>query len=76
MPELLELDPGDGDRHLVLTTDWGPPHPQWLPGRLATGTHLPEPLPLFRKLGPEVAEAEVERMAHRRADREAGHGEG
>jgi methionyl-tRNA synthetase len=76
MPELRVLDPGDGDRHLILTTDWGPPHPQWLPVRLATGTHLPGPHPLFRKLDPEVAEAEVERMAQRRADEEAGHGEG
>jgi methionyl-tRNA synthetase len=76
MPELRELDPGDGDRHLVLTTDWGPPHPQWLPRRLATGAHLPEPQPLFRKLDPDVAEAEVERMAQRRSDQETGQSEG
>jgi len=76
MPELRELDSGDGDRHLVLTTAWGRPLPQWVPVRLKIGTKLPEPQPLFQKLDPAVAEVEVERMAGRRGEEESARAEG
>ncbi|MHB1527096.1 MAG: methionine--tRNA ligase [Candidatus Dormibacteria bacterium] len=63
MPEIHEVDSGDGDRHLVLTTNWLKTGPAWLPTRLPAGHQLNPPEPLFRKLAPELAEWELERMA-------------
>jgi len=63
MPEIHQVDPGDGDRHRVLTTTWPDAEPAWLPSRLPAGHPLGTPEPLFRKLDPKLAEWELERMA-------------
>ncbi len=63
LPEIHEVDPGDGDRHLVLTTTWPATAPAWAPSRLPAGHPLGAPEPLFRKLDPKLADWELERMA-------------
>jgi methionyl-tRNA synthetase len=53
----------DGDPHLVLTGDYLTPEASWAPSPLAPGQTLGEPVPLFRKLEPALAEEELARMA-------------
>ena len=55
--------PADGDPHLVLTGDYATPEASWQPSRLAPGQPLGEPVPLFRKLEPELAAMELARMS-------------
>jgi methionyl-tRNA synthetase len=62
MPRLERVGPED-DPHLVLTGDYATPQVSWAPSRLAAGQPLRELAPLFRKLEPELAEAELARMA-------------
>ena len=48
--------------HLALRYDASTAHGRWAPSDLTPGQALRQPGPLFVKLEPEVAEAEVERM--------------
>ena len=57
----IESEPGGGS-HEVLTGDYASWVGSWSPSTLAPGQSLQEPRPLFRKLGPEVVEAELRRM--------------
>ncbi len=61
LPELEEVGPAE-DRHLVLRTDLTMSVPRWSPVDLPPGRPIGAPLPLFRKLDPAVAAAEVERL--------------
>ncbi len=61
LPELEEVGPAE-DRHLVLRTDLTMSVPRWGPVDLPPGRVIGAPLPLFRKLDPAVAAAEVERL--------------
>ncbi len=61
LPELEEVGPAE-DRHLVLRTDLTMSVPRWGPVDLPPGRPIGAPLPLFRKLDPAVAAAEVERL--------------
>jgi methionyl-tRNA synthetase len=49
--------------HLALRYDASNAHGRWAPSDLAPGQALRQPGPLFLKLEPEVAEAEMERMS-------------
>ncbi|HVC23940.1 MAG TPA: methionine--tRNA ligase [Candidatus Dormibacteraeota bacterium] len=62
LPEKVTAQPDD-DPHLVLTGDYLTPEARWEPSRLTPGQALGEPAPLFRKLEPEQAEAELAKMA-------------
>jgi methionyl-tRNA synthetase len=62
MPEKVTVT-ADGDPHPVLTGNYATPEASWQPSRLAPGQQLGEPVPLFRKLDPELAETELARMA-------------
>ncbi|MGH7643808.1 MAG: methionine--tRNA ligase [Candidatus Dormibacteria bacterium] len=55
----------DGDPHPVLTGEYATPEASWRPSRISTGQPLRELAPLFRKLDPELAEAELARMTPR-----------
>jgi methionyl-tRNA synthetase len=59
--ELREVEE-EGDRHVVLTGDYGSWVGAWTPSTLAPGQTLREPAPLFRKLDEGVVEEELERM--------------
>ncbi len=61
LPELQEVGPAD-DQHVVLRTDLRMSVPRWGPVQLPPGRPIAAPLPLFRKLDPAVAAAEVERL--------------
>ena len=61
LPELREVD-CERDPHLVLVTDLSRSVPRWGPVDLPSGRPLSAPAPLFRKLDPAVAAAEVERL--------------
>ena len=50
------------DPHLVLRTDLSTAVARWAPVDLPAGRPIAPPLPLFRKLDPAVAAAEVERL--------------
>jgi methionyl-tRNA synthetase len=52
-----------GDPHLILTGDYLTPEASWTASRLAPGQPLGEPVALFRKLEPALAEQELARMA-------------
>ena len=52
-----------GGSHEVLTGDYETWITGWEPSTLPAGQRLREPAPLFRKLDPAIAEAELERMA-------------
>jgi len=52
----------DGAQHEVLTGDYANWVGSWAPTELPAGRPLPEPKPLFKKLGPTVADEELERM--------------
>ncbi|MGA8207559.1 MAG: methionine--tRNA ligase [Candidatus Dormiibacterota bacterium] len=54
---------GEGDPHLVLTGDYLTPEASWTSSDLAPGQPLGEPVPLFRKLEPALADEELARMA-------------
>ncbi len=49
--------------HLALRYDASTAYGHWAPSELAPGQSLRQPSPLFVKLEPDVAEAEVERMS-------------
>jgi methionyl-tRNA synthetase len=57
--EFQTVDEGDGRTHEVLTGDYASWTGTWAPSELPAWRPLPEPRPLFRKLDPEVAEAEL-----------------
>jgi methionyl-tRNA synthetase len=60
---LVEVDEGEGRKHVVLTGDYGSWIGRWEPSALPPGQVLREPRPLFRKLDPEqVVAEELERM--------------
>jgi methionyl-tRNA synthetase len=52
----------DDSSHEVLTGDYDAWIGEWKPSELPPGQKLREPRPLFKKLDPEIAEAELERM--------------
>jgi methionyl-tRNA synthetase len=60
--EFHDVDEGEGERHVILTGDYGSWGGVWLPSQLPPGRVLREPRPLFRKLDPGVADEELERM--------------
>ncbi|HEY6538511.1 MAG TPA: methionine--tRNA ligase [Candidatus Dormibacteraeota bacterium] len=62
MPEKVAVEAG-GDPHTVLTGDYKTSEARWEPSRLEPGQKLGEPEPLFTKLDPGLAEAELARMA-------------
>jgi methionyl-tRNA synthetase len=58
-----EIDEGGGQKHVVLTGDYGSWSGHWVPSELPAGQPLREPRPLFEKLDPEkVVAEELERM--------------
>jgi methionyl-tRNA synthetase len=58
-----EIDEAGGQKHVVLTGDYGSWGGRWVPSELPAGQHLREPRPLFEKLDPEkVVAEELERM--------------
>jgi methionyl-tRNA synthetase len=61
-PLVLQEVEEEGDRHVVLTGDYGSWVGSWTPSTLAPGQALREPTPLFRKLDESVVEEELERM--------------
>ncbi len=61
LPEFQEAG-SDEDPHLVLRTDLSTSVTRWGPVGLPAGRPIAGPLPLFRKLDPAVAAAEVERL--------------
>ncbi len=61
LPEFREAGPAE-DPHLVLRTDLSSSIARWGPVGLPAGRPIAAPLPLFRKLDPAVAAAEVERL--------------
>ncbi|MGC8474270.1 MAG: methionine--tRNA ligase [Candidatus Dormibacteria bacterium] len=61
LPEFQEAGPAE-DPHLVLRTDLSSSIVRWGPVGLPAGRPLAAPIPLFRKLDPAVAAAEVERL--------------
>jgi methionyl-tRNA synthetase len=61
LPEFHEAGPAE-DPHLVLRTDLSTCVTRWGPVGLPAGRPIAAPLPLFRKLDPAVAAAEVERL--------------
>ncbi len=63
MPELVEVDTGDQDAHLVLSTASSGWAGRWEPQRLPAGRPLAMPEALFRKLDPGLADQELARMA-------------
>ena len=60
--EFREVDEGDGERHEILTGDYERWAGSWAPSELPSGRLLGPPTPLFKKLDPSVADAELERM--------------
>ena len=58
-----EVTEADGQSHEVLTGEYASWVGSWAPGELMPGRELPEPVPLFRKLDPGVAEEELTRMS-------------
>jgi methionyl-tRNA synthetase len=52
----------DGSSHDVLTGDYASWTGSWAPSELPPGQKLQEPKPLFRKLPPETAQEELERL--------------
>jgi methionyl-tRNA synthetase len=52
----------DGSVHAVLTGDYGSWVGRWEPSALEPGQKLLEPVPLYRKLDPALAEEELRRM--------------
>ncbi len=62
MPVLTAVGDGD-DRHQVLTTDLSRASVRWAPAELPPGRRLEPPQPLFRKLDPSAADAEVDRLS-------------
>jgi methionyl-tRNA synthetase len=52
--ELREVGAEDDDPHEVLTGDYASWVGRWAPSELPAGQALREPVPLFRKLDPEV----------------------
>ncbi|MFN2628946.1 MAG: methionine--tRNA ligase [Gaiellaceae bacterium] len=61
--EFREEAEQDGTTHEVLTGDYASWVGSWAPRELTPGRALPEPVPLFRKLDPGVAEEELKRMS-------------
>jgi methionyl-tRNA synthetase len=59
--EFRTVEEDDGS-HEVLTGDYDAWIGEWRPSELAPGQTLREPRPLFKKLDPEIADAELERM--------------
>jgi methionyl-tRNA synthetase len=59
--EFRTVEEDDGS-HEVLTGDYDTWIGEWKPSELAPGQKLQAPRPLFKKLDPEIAEAELERM--------------
>jgi methionyl-tRNA synthetase len=59
--EFRTVEEDDGS-HEVLTGDYDAWIGEWKPSELAPGQKLGEPRPLFKKLDPEIADAELERM--------------
>jgi methionyl-tRNA synthetase len=60
--EFREETEEDGSVHTVLTGDYASWIGSWAPSELAPGQKLREPVPLYRKLDPGVAEEELSRM--------------
>jgi methionyl-tRNA synthetase len=60
--EFREETEEDGSTHTVLTGDYAGWVGKWEPSDLPPGQRLREPVPLYRKLDPSVAEEELARM--------------
>jgi methionyl-tRNA synthetase len=58
--EFMQVDEEDGRSHQVLTGDYRGWVGSWEPSALPAGQSLREPVPLFRKLDPALAGAEVD----------------
>ncbi|MGH7758987.1 MAG: methionine--tRNA ligase, partial [Candidatus Dormibacteria bacterium] len=67
MPVLAPVGEGQ-DAHSVLLGDYSTPEARWAPGRLPVGQRLGQPVALFRKLDPGLAEEELGRLAAGAAD--------
>jgi methionyl-tRNA synthetase len=61
--ELRTVAEADGSSHEILTGNYAGWIGSWQPSALPVGQALREPRPLFRKLGTEVADEELARMA-------------
>jgi methionyl-tRNA synthetase len=60
--EFRDVDEGDGERHVILTGDYERWAGCWAPSELPSGRPLGPPTPLFKRLDPSLADAELERM--------------
>jgi methionyl-tRNA synthetase len=60
--EFREIEEEGGEKHTVLTGDYGEWVGSWEPSRLPVGQKLREPEPLFRKLDPTIVDEERERL--------------
>ena len=61
--EFREIEDAGGERHTVLTGDYGTWVRRWEPSELPAGQTLREPEPLFKKLDPGIVEDELRRLA-------------
>jgi methionyl-tRNA synthetase len=60
--EFRDVTEDDGSVHATLTGDYESWVGSWEPSELSPGQRLLEPAPLFKKLDPKVADAELRRM--------------
>ena len=60
--EVREIEEEGGQKHAILTGDYGDWVGRWEPSNLPAGQKLREPEPLFRKLDPSIVEEELRRL--------------
>ncbi len=56
--EIRDVDEGGGEAHQVLTGDYESWVGEWAPSRIRPGQPVGEPVPLFKKLDPDLVVAE------------------
>ena len=60
--EFREVEEEDGEKHTILTGDYGGWVGSWEATELQAGQKLREPEPLFRKLDPSIVDDELRRL--------------